>query len=69
MVVQLRSCMISSTPSPSQLDDTPGRSKEQGGTPVQRIMREYAGPGPYSLLYRLHEEKRRASVMIRRVNR
>ncbi|CAN0335539.1 unnamed protein product, partial [Laminaria digitata] len=38
------------------------------GTPVQRIMREYAGPGPYSLLYRLHEEKRRASVMIRRVN-
>lgn len=36
---------------------------------MQRIMREYAGKGPYSLLYRLHEDKRRASVMIRRVNR
>eukprot|EP00752_Nemacystus_decipiens_P014591 g12993.t2 len=36
--------------------------------PVQRIMREYSGKGPYSLLYRLHEDKRRASVMIRRVN-
>lgn len=56
-------------PTPSPLNGIPGPSAELRGTPVQRIMREYAGPGPYSLLYRLHEEKRRASVMIRRVNR
>lgn len=36
---------------------------------MQRIIEGYAGAGPYRLLYRLHEEKRRASVMIRRVNR
>lgn len=45
------------------------RLPEERLNPVQRIMREYAGKGPYSLLYRLHEDKRRASVMIRRVNR
>lgn len=42
---------------------------EERFNPIKRIVREYAGPGPYSLLYRLHEENRRASVMIRRVNR
>ena len=43
--------------------------QEQGVNPLQRIMERYVGTGPYSLLYRLHEEKRRANVMIRRVNR
>ncbi|CAM9323696.1 unnamed protein product, partial [Discosporangium mesarthrocarpum] len=31
-------------------------------------MREYEGIGPYSLLHRLHKEKRYSSVMVRRVN-
>eukprot|EP00903_Cladosiphon_okamuranus_P011581 g10894.t1 len=46
----------------------PAVPDEERFNPVQRIIREYAGKGPYSLLYRLHEDKRRASVMIRRVN-
>ncbi|CAM9872686.1 unnamed protein product, partial [Ectocarpus sp. 8 AP-2014] len=46
----------------------PADSAEERFNPVKRIVQEYAGSGPYSLLYRLHEENRRASVMIRRVN-
>ncbi|CAM9273813.1 unnamed protein product, partial [Ectocarpus sp. 12 AP-2014] len=46
----------------------PADSAEERFNPVKRIAQEYAGSGPYSLLYRLHEENRRASVMIRRVN-
>ncbi|CAM9460361.1 unnamed protein product [Scytosiphon promiscuus] len=45
-----------------------GPAAEEKVNPVQRIMEKYAGTGPYRLLYRLHEENRRASVMIRRVN-
>lgn len=37
--------------------------------PIGNIARKYAGTGPYSLLHRLLKEKRRASVMIRRLNR
>ncbi|CAM9453026.1 unnamed protein product [Sphacelaria rigidula] len=45
-----------------------GRALDHNLTPVARIIKEYAGTGPYSLLHRLHAEKRRACVMIRRVN-
>lgn len=45
------------------------RQVEESVNPVEQIMQEYVGTGPYSLLYRLHGEKRRARVMIRRVNR
>ncbi|CAM9582648.1 unnamed protein product, partial [Ectocarpus fasciculatus] len=48
--------------------DAEADAAEERFNPVKRIVQEYAGSGPYSLLYRLHEEKRRASVMIRRVN-
>lgn len=41
----------------------------QNPDPLASIMERYAGAGPYSLLYRLHDEGRRASVMIRRLNR
>lgn len=46
-----------------------GRASVANDNPVASIMDQYAGTGPYSLLHRLHNEKRRANVMIRRVNR
>lgn len=59
------SCRLANLSRPARADSL----EEEGANPLARVMKKYVGTGPYSLLYRLHDEKRRANVMIRRVNR